>query len=95
MKLPLKASLLALAVLWPWSARADPVAVTVTSAGFIVAGKKVLTAEQLLQELDAAQSKEVLVSLAPDASMQNLSGMVSALQKHGMRVGFVSSPVNQ
>lgn len=97
MKLALKRLLLALAVLWPWSAHAEPVAVmvTVTATGFVVAGKEVATIEQLRQKIEAVQSKEVLVVLAADASMQRLSNLVSALQKQGMRVGLISSPANQ
>jgi biopolymer transport protein ExbD len=92
MKATLKATLFTLAIVCSCTACAEPTAVTVTSTGYLVAGKQVTTTEQLLQELKASGNPEVTVSLSPGASMEKFGALVTVLQKSGKKVGFISSP---
>lgn len=95
MKSAIKISLFLLAGAAAFIANAEPIAVSMVADGYIVSGRHVATTEQLLGELQGEKSKEIVVSFAPDVPMDKLVELMQALQKQGMKVGFITSAAKQ
>lgn len=55
-------------------------------------GRNMATPEQVVAELQSQSGKEVAVSFQMNAPIDGFSVLITALQKQGMKVGFITSP---
>ena len=95
MKRTLKAAAFIVTSALAFVASAEPVEVSVTPTGYLVAGKSVATPDQVIAELKVQNAAWVALSLNPVSYTEQLNTLIAALQKQGIKVGLIVSPASQ
>lgn len=74
-------------------ANAESLVIAVLPDNYIVDEISVGTVEQVVTELQRRSTKKVAVSYEASTSIERLNALVTVLQKQGVKVGFIVSPL--